>query len=167
MKNSLILLLTAFATVVFFSCGNDDDNGPQKSAEELAVEKLAGELNGRTWTVSNGGSVSRDGTSQTATFSNFEITFRSSSSAGKTYSTTGGTGLFDPSGTWMIEGESNDNLELTGIQAASGVPIKFSPNTPTPSSLNDLRLDFTISAPTNGRVNGLVGYYVFDLKLKN
>ena len=153
--------------MAFFSCGNDDDDGPQKSAQELAIEKLAGESNSRTWTVSNGGSVSRDGTSQTATFSDFEITFRSSPSAGRTYSTTGSTGLFDPSGTWSIEGENNDNLRLVGIQAAANVPIKISPNTPNTNPTNDLRLDFTISAPTNGRVSGLVGYYVFDLKLKN
>jgi hypothetical protein len=167
MKNILVLFLTIFLVAVVFSCGGDDNNGPRKTAEELAIEKLAGEANGRTWTVSNGGSVSRDGTSQTATFSNFEITFRSSTSAGRTYSTTGSTGLFDPSGTWSIEGENHDNIRLVGIQAASNVPIKFSPNAPSANNLNDLRLDFTISAPTNGRVSGLVGYYVFDLKLKN
>jgi hypothetical protein len=165
MKNNFFLLIVAIASFTFFSCGNDDD-GPKKTATELAIEKLAGEGSGRTWTVSNGGSVSRDGTSQTATFSNFEITFRSSGSAGKTYSTTGSTGLFDPSGTWDIEGENNDKLRLVGIQAASNIPINFSPNTPSNSS-NDLRLDFTISAPITGRVSGLVGYYVFDLKLKN
>lgn len=166
MKKIFFLFLMATASVTIFSCGNDDD-GPQKTATELAIEKLAGEASGLTWTVSNGGSVSRDGTSQTATFSNFEITFRSSSSGGRTYSTTGSAGLFDPSGTWSIEGENNDRISLVGIQAASNVPINFSPNTPNTNSLNDLRLDFTISAPVNGRVAGLVGYYVFDLKLKN
>lgn len=167
MRKRFILFLMVISIGTFFSCGNDDDNGPQKTATELAIEKLAGEGTGRTWTVSNGGSVSRDGTSQTALFSNFEITFRSSSSAGRTYSTSGSTGLFDPSGTWSIEGESNDKLRLVGIQAASNMPINFSPNTPSTNSLNDLRLDFTISAPVNGRVSGLIGYYVFDLKLKN
>lgn len=167
MRKFFILFSMVVSTVTFFSCGNDDDDGPQKTATELAIEKLAGEGTGLTWTVSNGGSVSRDGTSQTATFSNFEITFRSSSSAGRNYSTTGSTGLFDPSGTWNIEGENNDILRLVGIQAASDIPINFSPNTPSANSMNDLRLDFTISAPVNGRVTGLVGYYVFDLKLKN
>ncbi|HSI76409.1 MAG TPA: hypothetical protein VK957_10950 [Lunatimonas sp.] len=167
MKKIFLLFSIAIATGLIFSCGNDDNGGPQKTATELAIEKLAGEGSGLTWTVSNGGSVSRDGTSQTATFSQFEITFRSSSSAGRTYSTTGSTGLFDPSGTWSIEGENNDKLRLVGIQAAANVPINFSPNAPSPNSINDLRLDFTISAPVSGRVSGLVGYYVFDLKLKN
>lgn len=159
--------MTCLIVGIFFSCGDDDGKGPQKTAQELAIEKLAGEGNGLIWTVSNGGSVSRDGSSQTATFSDFEITFRSNTSAGRTYSTTGSNGLFDPSGTWDIEGENNDNLRLVGIQAAAKVPITISPNAPSTNSLNDLRLDFTISAPTNGRVSGLVGYYVFDLKLKN
>jgi|GEM_PF-6067510 len=167
MKKMLILFLTTVVSGIFFSCGNGGEDGPQKTATELAIEKLAGEGSGRTWTVSNGGSVSRDGTSQTANFANFEITLRSSNSAGRTYSTTGSTGLFDPTGNWSVEGENNDKLRLVGIQAASKVPINFSPNTPAPNSLNDLRLDFTISAPTNGRVSGLVGYYVFDLKPKN
>lgn len=167
MKRILILFLMVSASMTLFSCPNDGGEGPQKTATELAIEKLAGEATGYTWTVSNGGSVSRDGTFQTATFSNFEITFRSSASAGRTYTTTGSTGLFDPSGTWTVEGENNEELRLVGIQAASNIPIAFSPNAPSANSLNDLRLDFTVSAPVNGRVSGLVGYYVFDLKLKN
>lgn len=154
-------LLLGLASWIFFSCSNDDDDGPRKTPEQIAIEALAGSSE-QTWTVSGGGSVSRDGTSLTNNYANFEIKFRNRGSAGLNYETTGSGGLFDASGSWSLEGESYNRLRLTGIQPVANRDISYD------KQGGDLRLEFTVPPPASagGRVEALVGFYVFTLKPK-
>ncbi|MCC5939010.1 MAG: hypothetical protein JJU34_17155 [Lunatimonas sp.] len=155
-----IFFLLGLIPFVFLSCSNDDD-GPQKTAEEIAIEALAG-TSEQTWTISGGGSVSRDGTSLTNNYADFEIRFRNRGSAGLNYETTGSGGLFDPSGSWSLEGENYNRLRLSGIQPVANRDITYS------KQGGDLRLEFTVPNPSSAsaRVEALVGFYVFTLKPK-
>lgn len=160
-RYNLPFIFVGIAALFFFSCQGDDDGDPQQTPRERAIAVLAGN-DEITWTVAGGGSVSRDGTSQTANFADFEITFRNRGSAGLNYQTTGGTGLFDASGNWTLEGEDYELLRLTGIQPAANKNIQYS------NQGGDLRLEFTVTNPTaeNARTQALLGFYVFTLKRK-
>lgn len=147
-------------SVLVFSCSDDDDDPKGKTEQELAIENLAGS-GSITWAVSGGGSVSKDGTSQTGNFSDFEITFRNGGSAGLNYETVGGSGLFDASGSWNLEGENYRVLRLSGIQPAANKNIDYE------KQGTDLRLELTIPPPPASRVEALIGYYIFTLKPKN
>lgn len=153
------MLILGFLSWVHFSCSDDD--GPQKTAEELAIEILAGSSE-QTWSISGGGSVSRDGTSLTNNYSDFEIKFRNRGSAGLNYETVGSGGLFDPSGSWTLEGENYNRLRLSGIQPVANRDILYE------RVGTDLRLEFTVPNPSSAsaRVEALVGFYVFTLKPK-
>ncbi|SEJ36645.1 hypothetical protein SAMN05192553_103495 [Cyclobacterium xiamenense] len=144
--------------VALTACNGGDNGEPEKSAEQLAIEKLAGTSGSETWTVSNGGSVSKDGSLQSADFADFEIRFISNNT-GKTYITQNSNLLFDNNGNWAFEGENFDKITLSGIQPAANKEISFT------RSQNRLRLEWTVPAPQNARVTGLVGFYVFDLVL--
>ncbi len=156
-KSALFFFLLILPWII--SCSSDDD-GPQKTQEQLAREKLAGEQGSLTWAVSGGGSVSKDGVSQTGDFSNFEITFLNNT-GGRNYTSTGGGNLFDSNGSWSITGENLDRLILTGNQPAAGREMSFTRNQ------DRLRLEFTVAAPANARVTALAGFYVIELVIKN
>lgn len=153
------LLLLGLLPLICFSCS--DDEGPQKSAEEIAIEVLAG-TSEQTWTISGGGSVSKDGSTVTNDYANFEIRFRNRGSAGLNYETTGSGGLFDPSGSWNLEGENYNRLRLSGIQPVANRDIVYE------RMGTDLRLEFTVANPTSAdaRTEALLGFYVFTLKPK-
>lgn len=144
--------------IVLTACNGGDSGEPEKSAEQIAIEKLAGTSGSETWTVRNGGSVSKDGSLQTADFADFEIRFISNNT-GKTYITQNSNLLFDSNGNWAFEGENFDKITLSGIQPAANKEISFT------RSQNRLRLEWTVPAPQNALVTGLVGFYVFDLVL--
>ncbi|WP_209331495.1 hypothetical protein [Lunatimonas salinarum] len=156
----IIFFLLGLTSFTFFSCSNEDE-GPEKTPEEIAIESLAG-TSEQTWTISGGGSVSRDGASLTNNYTDFEVTFRNRGSAGLNYETTGSNGLFDPSGSWSLEGESYSLLRLSGIQPVANRDISYE------KQGTDLRLEFTVPNPTeaSARVEALVGFYVFTLKPK-
>ncbi|MDX5479238.1 MAG: hypothetical protein LPJ98_12370, partial [Cyclobacteriaceae bacterium] len=68
--NLAILALTVFGTM---SCKEKkSDPEPQKTPEELAIEDLTSGSS-QVWTVAGGGSVVRDGRSETNIYQNFEI----------------------------------------------------------------------------------------------
>lgn len=152
------ILLVLILAVNMVGCNNDDDPQPtpEPSPEELAIEKLTGTSGSETWVVRNGGSVSKDGSSETNDFIDFEIRFISNSS-GKTYTTQESNLLFDSNGNWSFAGGNFDKIELTGIQPAASKEISFT------QTGNQLRLEFTVPAPANARVSALAGFYVFDL----
>lgn len=156
-KKFLLLALIILPLVI--SCGRDDD-GPQKSPEQEAREKLAGEQGSLTWAIAGGGSISKDGVSQTGDFANFEITFLNNT-GGQNYTTTSGGNLFDSNGSWSVTGENLDRLTLTGNQPASGREIAFT------RSQETLRMEFTVAPPSNARVTALAGFYVIELRIKN
>ena len=151
-----ILLLS---TTLLFSCGDDDgDGGPQKTAEELATEELTGTTGSQVWAIGTSGSVSKDGSLQTAEFTEFEIRFISNNT-GRSYTTKGGNLLFDTSGSWGFEGSNLDKIILSGNQPAANKEISYTKNQ------GNLRLEFVVPAPQNARATALAGLYVFDLVL--
>ncbi len=149
------LLLSSF---LLFSCGDDNNGGPEKTPEELATEELAGTTGSQVWVIGSSGSVSKDGSLQTADFADFEIRFISNNT-GRSYTTTEGNLLFDASGSWGFEGSNLDKIILAGNQPAANKEISFTKNQ------NNLRLEFVVPAPQNARVTALAGLYVFDLVL--
>ncbi|WP_291783737.1 hypothetical protein [Cecembia sp.] len=138
-----------------FACGEKStDPEPQKTPEELAIEDLAGS-GSEVWGIANGGSVQRDGRSETNIYQNFTITFSANNSS-KTYQTSNGNSLFDASGNWNFASGSIERIILTGSSPASGQEITFT------RSGNNLRLQFNIPIP-EARVNAIAGSYVFNL----
>lgn len=160
-KLILSLSILLFLGQLFYSCGEKKgDPTPDKTPEELAIEDLAGQSS-LTWTVANGGSVTRDGNSETNVYQNFEIQFSANASS-KTYSTTSNNELFDNSGSWSFVGENLDKIQLAGSRPASNKEISF-----TRSGI-DLTLNFSIIAP-GARQSGIAavaGSYIFRLKRK-
>lgn len=149
----------AFVLLAGFTACNGGENGePEKTAEEQAIERLTGPSGSQTWTVSNGGSVTKDGTVQTNEFADFEIRFIANNT-GKSYITENSNLLFDTNGNWAFEGENFDKIILSGIQPAANKEISFTRNQ------NNLRLEWVVPAPQNARVTALAGFYVFDLIL--
>jgi hypothetical protein len=145
-----------FIFLALAACTDNGTDGPEKTAEEIATELLAGAEGSQIWSVSNGGSVSNDGTTVTGDFADFEIRFISNNT-GKTYTTNSSNLLFDTNGGWAFSGENYDKIILSGIQPASNKEISFTRNQ------ESLRLEFVVPPPQNARVNGLTGFYVFDL----
>ena len=158
MQKLLLSLLLIALGIVTLSCEKSDgpDPGNQKTDEELAVEKLTGGSN-ITWTVANGGSVTKDGQPVTGDYSGFELRLISSATS-RTYSTTANS-LFDQSGNWSFVGGNYDKIQLTGNQPAAGREISFSRNG------DKLTLIFNIPLP-NARITALAGSYVFELVKK-
>lgn len=158
MKMVLKLCWTALFLAGVVACNGSGTDEPKKTDEQLAIEKLAGTSGSATWTVRNGGSVSKDGTLQNDTFMDFEIRFISNNT-GKNYLTQNSNQLFDNNGNWAFEGENFDKIILSGIQPAANREISFTRNQ------NRLRLEWNVPAPQNARVSALAGFYVFDLVL--
>ncbi|MDO6437532.1 hypothetical protein Q4534_08950 [Cyclobacterium sp. 1_MG-2023] len=149
-----------FILVVFAACTEGTSGEPEKTAEETATELLAGLEGSQTWTLANGGSVSKDGTTVTNDFEGFELRFIANNT-GKSYTTINSNLLFDSNGNWVFSGSNYDKITLSGIQPASNKEISFTKNQ------EKLRLEFVVPAPQNARVNALAGFYVFDLTLLN
>ncbi|WP_235893383.1 hypothetical protein [Litoribacter populi] len=149
-KGILALIILAAAS----ACGSETPEPDVKTPEELATEELANDGTA-TWSVAQGGSVTKDGDNQTDLFSEFTITFNASGQS-RTYSTSEGQGIFDASGNWSLTGNNLDRVILTGEQPASGEEIQFTRNQ------DNLRLTFSIPLP-NARTNAVAGSYVFEL----
>lgn len=155
------IVLITFVSLGFFACGDDNPNPqpPEKTPEELAIEALTGS-GSQSWSIANGGSVSRGGNDVTDLYQNFEIILNSGSS--KTYTTRNNNDLFDNSGNWSFAGTNFDKLTLTGQSPAAGREISFT------ATGENLRLEFNIPAPS-GRMNqsaALAGSYIFNLVKK-
>lgn len=153
---SSLLILTISLTI--FSCGGDDPAPALKTPEQLAVERLADEGNA-LWTLENGGSVTKDGVSQTANFQGFAIQFLADNE-NRVYSTVNGNNVFDTNGNWSVTGNNLDRVILTGNQPASGQEIQYTRNG------ENLRLNFTIPMPQGARTTAVAGTYVMELRKK-
>lgn len=158
MQKRLLNLMMLVIGMLVFSCEKNEGPDPtdQKDAEEQALDQLTGGSN-ITWTVANGGSVTKDGQPVTGDYSGFELRLISSAT-NRTYSTTDNP-IFDQSGTWSFSGENYDKIQLSGNQPAAGREISFSRNG------DKLTLKFNIPLP-NARVNALAGSYIFELEKK-
>jgi len=157
-KSRLFSLLILGLSLSIFSCGGDDPAPALKTPEQLAVENLAND-GSATWSLNNGGSVTKDGTSQTASFSGFEITFNAANE-NRTYSTVNSNNIFDANGNWSVTGNNLDRVVLTGNQPAAGQEIQFT------RSGDNLRLNFTIPMPPAARTTAVAGTYVMELRKK-
>lgn len=158
MKRLLIASIFFVGSMLASSCGGDDDPTPTKSPEEIAIEKLTGQGT-QTWAVAGGGAVQHKGANATSDFAEFEITF-SSAGSNQVYMSSNSQLLFDENGSWTFAGSNYDKIVLTGTQPAAGREISF-------SRLGDnLRLEFNVPTPMNGKVTALAGDYIFDLKKK-
>lgn len=160
MRKLLFSLLTLSAIVIAVSSckKSGEEPEPQKTPRELAVEDLTNK-SAQRWAVAGGGSVTRDGRSETSIYEGFEIEFAANQTS-KTYSATNANDLFDGSGNWDFVGENLDKIILTGTRPAAGNEISY-----TRSGNNDLRLQFTIPIP-GARTDAVAGSYVFNLKRK-
>ena len=146
MKKFLPFLLLCLGLLA--ACGEDP-----KTPEELALEKLSGDL-GTNYTLGTTGYVKRNQVDETRFYPGF--TFRIDG-ANKSYTTTGATDLFESSGNWEFVGTNFDKIRLTGSKPASQVDISFTKNG------QDLVLVFSVPTPPGGRVAALTGSYEIKL----
>ncbi len=143
MKSWLLIYVLLIGMIM--SCSSEkEDPIPAKTAEELAIESLAG-TSGTTYSIANGGSIKRNNLDESRFFDGFTLRFNVS---GKTFSSTSGDDLFEPSGTWEFVGNSFDKIKLSGNKPASGVDITFT------KTSSQLILVFNIPTPPSGRLEG-------------
>lgn len=152
-----------FGLVAFgiFSCDDEkDDPTPTKTPEELAIEELTSGSS-QIWMVAGGGSVIRDGRSETNIYQTFELTLAANSSS-KTYGTVNSNDLFDANGNWSFVTGGLDKLLLTGSKPASNTEISWT------RTGDNLVLRFSIVAPDARQLGtaAVLGSYVFTLKKK-
>jgi hypothetical protein len=159
MKNLFFNILILFLSAVLLSSCEEKTSDPptQKTPEELATEDLTGGSS-QAWTVAGGGSVIRDGRSETNIYQTFEIIFAANETS-RTYQTFNNNSLFEGSGNWVFAGSSIDKIILSGSAPASGQEISFT------RTGNDLRLQFSIPMPSSS-TGAVAGNYVFNLKRK-
>jgi hypothetical protein len=156
--NFLIIGLLAFG---IFSCKEKkDDPTPNKTPEELAIEELTGGSS-QVWTIAGGGTVIRDGKSETNIYQTFELTLSATSSS-KTYGTINGNDLFDANGNWSFVTGGLDKLLFTGTKPVANNEISWT------VTGDNLVLTFSIVAPESRQLStaAVLGSYVFTLKKK-
>lgn len=146
MKTLLPFLLLCLGLLA--ACGED-----QKTPEELALEKLSGEL-GTTYSLGTTGYVKRNQVDETKFYPGLSIRLQSTT---KSYTTTGAPDLFDASGNWEFVGTNFDKIRLTGTKPAAQVDISYTKNG------QELVLVFSVPTPPGGRVAALTGNYEIKL----
>jgi hypothetical protein len=140
----LLLLCLGF----FASCGEKE-----KSPEELALEKLSGEV-GITYSLGTTGYVKRNQVDESKFYHNLNLKLQGTT---KTYTVSGADDLFDASGNWEFVGTNFDKIRLTGSKPAAQVDISYTKNG------TDLILVFSVPTPPGGRVAALTGSYEIKL----
>lgn len=146
MKTLLPFLLLCLGLLA--ACGED-----QKTPEELALEKLSGEL-GTTYSLGTTGYVKRNQVDETKFYPGLSIRLQSTT---KSYTTTGAPDLFDASGNWEFVGTNFDKIRLTGTKPAAQVDISYTKNG------QELVLVFSVPTPPGGRIASLTGNYEIKL----
>ena len=146
MKKLFPLLLLCFC--FFASCGEKE-----KSPEELALEKLSGEV-GITYTLGIAGYVKRNQVDESKFYPNLNLKLQGTT---KSYTASGADDLFDASGNWEFVGTNFDKIRLTGSKPAAQVDISYTKNG------TDLILVFSVPTPPGGRVASLTGSYEIKL----
>jgi hypothetical protein len=142
------LLILFFCFGLFASCGED-----QKTPEELALEKLSGEI-GITYSLGTTGYVKRNQMDESKFYPNLNLKLQGTT---KTYTVSGADDLFDASGNWEFVGTNFDKIRLTGSKPAAQVDISYTKNG------TDLILVFSVPTPPGGRVAALTGSYEIKL----
>jgi hypothetical protein len=145
--------LFSFLLLCIISLASCGEKETPKTPEELALEKLSGDL-GTNYTLGTTGYVKRNQVDETRFYPGF--TFRIDGT-NKSYTTTGATDLFEASGNWEFVGTTFDKIRLTGSKPASQVDISYTKNG------QDLILIFSVPTPPGGRVAALTGSYEIKL----
>jgi hypothetical protein len=141
MKKIQILFLVLLA---FVACSKKDEVSPKDS--------FINSLTSSTW-VTESVYNETDG-DLTSLYSNFSIAFRKNQSggyAGDYYVANGGHAFTSSFGKWNI----SDDLKTMTFDNGKQIT--------TDLSNNKLKLDFMVS-PKGGRINGLSGHFIFQLK---
>lgn len=159
-KIFLNLAFPLFVLMLLSACGEKGQSPePAKTPEELATLDLTGGTS-QVWVITGGGSVTRDGRTETNLYANFELNLSSTSNS-KTYQTSNSNNLFDATGTWAFEGSNFDRFRLSGSRPAAGRDITFT------RTGDNLILRFTIPMPSgrvDERVEAIAGSYIFTLR---
>jgi hypothetical protein len=132
------------------SCGEKET---PKTPEELALEKLSGDL-GTSYTLGTTGYVKRNQVDETRFYPGLTIRLDGKT---KSYTTTGATDLFESSGNWEFVGTNFDKIRLTGSKPASQIDISYTKNG------QELLFVFSVPTPPGGRVASLTGNYEIKL----
>ena len=146
MKKFIPFLLLCLGLLA--SCAED-----AKTPEELALEKLSGDL-GTNYTLGTTGYVKRNQVDESRFYPGLSIRLDGTT---KSYTSSGATDLFESSGNWEFAGTNFDKIRLTGSKPASQVDISFTKNG------QDLILVFSVPTPPGGRVAALTGSYEIKL----
>ena len=142
----LFVLFLCFG--LFASCTED-----QKTPEELALEKLSGEV-GIAYTLGTAGYVKRNQIDESKFYPSLNLKLQGTT---KSYTVSGADDLFDTSGNWEFVGINFDKIRLTGSKPAAQVDISYTKNG------TDLILVFSVPTPPGGRVAALTGSYEIKL----
>ena len=140
--SSLLML-----ALVFTSCGSDDDPETTNVDPQTFIVK--------TWKLSGGGTIEKDGTDVSADYTGLELTFVSAG----TYTSKNGGLLFRSSGTWRWKSTDATVLLLDGELE---VNVKEITATNFHSQFN-LSEDYA----AGGRSKGVIGPYEVTLKATN
>ena len=152
--NKLFTLLL-LCLIFLASCGDkkEEPAAPQKTPEELAIEKLSGTL-GITYSLGTAGYVKRNQIDESQFYPGLNFRLQG---ANKSYTSSGASDLFESSGTWEFVGPNFDKIRLNGSKSASQVDISYTKNG------QDLILVFSVPTPPGGRVAALTGSYEIKL----
>ena len=157
MKKGLIVLLLLATVFTLNSCGSggdDEDETPTLTAEEQRLLDLAG-TSGITYVAT---SVTFEG-SPDPRFDDFTLRLRGTAT-NKTYITTDGEPVFQPSGSWtfngtninqiLIDRNTNNTFVLSSFNAAAGT---FT-----------ITVNFAASGGVASGISGTNGTYIFNLE---
>jgi hypothetical protein len=141
MTKKHIYFIVAFLMMTSFQSCKDDNEG---TPESNAAKSLLG-----TWRINGGGQVIVDNADHTADYTNMSITFNETDNGQYIYTVTSGNNAFKDitMDSWSFT-DSNYSVITRG---QDGVAMSFSLQD------NKLTLNFTISDPQSGRVNGMFG----------
>jgi|LauGreDrversion4_2_1035121.scaffolds.fasta_scaffold1622691_1 hypothetical protein len=152
-----LFTLVVLILLTFTSCSEKKEEPPappQKTLEEVAIEKLAG-AQGTTYVLGPSDYIKRNLVDESQFYQGFSFRLQG---ANKTYTTSGASDLFEEAGSWEFVGTNFDKIRLTGSKPASKVDISYTKNG------QELVLVFSIPTPSGGRVASLTGSYEIKLK---
>jgi hypothetical protein len=140
-KHLELILLLVVLTIILSSCGGNGGGPDGPSDQDLAFEKLSG-----AWTLSNGGSITLDGSNVNANYTGFTLSFTNGS-----FTTTNAGDLFPASGTWEWVGETTNQ-----IRTGRGKVV-------TISTLTTSSFQFSFTKNASNGAAGIDGNYVIAL----
>jgi hypothetical protein len=135
------IILLVVLVAILSSCGGKDGEPDGPSDQDLAFEKLSG-----AWTLSNGESISLDGSNVSANYTGFTLSFTNGS-----FTTTNAGDLFPASGTWEWVGETTNQ-----IRTGRGKVV-------TISTLTTNSFQFSFAKNASNAAAGIGGSYVIAL----